>query len=121
MQMRGDSDPIQGSPAENPWRMGHVGLGGGRGGSGLSSTPSIVVHIHLLFAPPSNNYFASSIIINLIVIGTPINIAASITIRTYCTSYLISAVDFTIHHRHNRPPRPSSIISTTFHEHRLPI
>ena len=28
MQMRGDSDPIQGSPAENPWMMGHVGLGG---------------------------------------------------------------------------------------------
>ena len=39
---------------------------------------------------PPNNYFASSIIINLIVIGTSINIAASITtiIRTYCMSYL---------------------------------
>ena len=69
---------------------------------------------------PPNNYFASSIIINLIVIGTSINIAASITtiIRTYCMSYLTSnsAVDFII-----VKTRPSSNSTMSLsHEHRLP-
>ena len=81
---------------------------------------------------PPNNYFASSIIINLIVIGTSINIAASITtiIRTYCMSYLTSnsAVDFIIvnrrlsKHGHHRIRRCLSLMNTASHlKHLLDI
>ena len=51
MQMRGDSDHIQGSPAENPWRMGHVGLGGTLRGIPIATGLSTSTLLKYLLVP----------------------------------------------------------------------